>query len=175
MSAAMNCSLILPSPPPSPTGFRRDWGKSADHASLVRIIIRHYVWALKQIRQKLHESNPCRIPLVVRRTLTLLQLPPVRSARSRLRDHGTTGWPIRSHGQACNLQYHSNRNVHHQNHLGTRTQFVDSKQATRTTFEPCPPAGVPTTHFRDTRDLWRPAPGRCNWWTHSLKIKYILA
>jgi hypothetical protein len=27
---------------------------------------------------------------------------------------------------------------------------------------------------RDTRDLYCPAPGRCNWWTHSLKIKYIL-
>jgi hypothetical protein len=59
-----------------------------------------------------------------------------------------------SHGQACKLQYDSNRTVN-QSHLGTRTQFVDSKQTTPTAFDPCPPAGVPTTHIRD---LCRPAP-----------------
>jgi hypothetical protein len=37
------------------------------------------------------------------------------------------------------------RTVHHQSHLGTRTQFVDYKQATPTAFDPCPPAGVPKT------------------------------
>jgi hypothetical protein len=94
------------------------------------------------------------IPAAVRRALSLLQLPPAPSVRSRVRGHGETGWPIRSHGQACNLQYVSSRNVHHQSHIGTRTQLVDSKHATPTTFDPCPPAGVPTTHFRDYRDLY---------------------
>jgi hypothetical protein len=39
--------------------------------------------------------------------------------------HGKTGWPIRSHGQECNLQHDTNKTVHHQNHVGTRTPFVD--------------------------------------------------
>jgi hypothetical protein len=54
-------------------------------------------------------------PLVVglRRTPTLTQLPPRQSANyipprqsvaSRVRRHGTTGWPISSHGQGCNLR-----------------------------------------------------------------------
>jgi hypothetical protein len=47
-----------------------------------------------------------------------------------------TGWPIRSHGQQCNLQFVSDKTVHHQNHLDTRTQFVDSKPATPTAFDP---------------------------------------
>jgi hypothetical protein len=89
--------------------------------------------------------RPTLVPIpasIVRRTLTLLQLPPTESVTSRFRGHGKTGWPIRSHGQECNLKYDTNRNVHHQCHLGTRTQ---SKQATPTAFDPCPPAGVPTT------------------------------
>jgi hypothetical protein len=44
----------------------------------------------------------------------------------------------------------------------------------RTAFDPCLSAGVPTMDFHDTRDLYCPAPGRCNWWSHSLKIKYLL-
>jgi hypothetical protein len=42
-----------------------------------------------------------------------------------------------------------------------RTQFIDSKQATPTAFDPCTLAGVPTMDFRDTPDLLRPARGRC--------------
>jgi hypothetical protein len=45
---------------------------------------------------------------------------------------------------------------HHQSHLGTRTQFVGSNQATPTAFDPCPPAGVPTMDFRDTHDTAPP-------------------
>jgi hypothetical protein len=33
------------------------------------------------------------------------------------------------------------------------TQFIDSKQATPTAFDPCTLAGVPTMDFRDTPDL----------------------
>jgi hypothetical protein len=62
------------------------------------------------------------------------------------RGHGKTGWPIRSHGQECNLQYDTNRTVHHQSHLGARTQFVDSKQATPTAL---PARRCPDNHFRD--------------------------
>jgi hypothetical protein len=35
----------------------------------------------------------------------------------------------------------------------TLTQFIDSKQATPTAFDPCMLAGVPTMDFRDTPDL----------------------
>jgi hypothetical protein len=83
------------------------------------------------------------------------------SVRCRLRGHDETGWPIRSHGQACNLQL-LNRTVHHQSHLGTCTQFVASKQATPTAFDPCPPAGVPTMHFREIHNLCCPTHGRFN-------------
>jgi hypothetical protein len=72
-------------------------------------------------------------------------LPSVESVRSRFGGRGETRWTMRSHGQECNLQHDSNRTVHHQSHLGTRIQFVDSKQATPTAFDPCRPAGVPTT------------------------------
>jgi hypothetical protein len=37
-----------------------------------------------------------------------------------------------------------------------------TRQATTTAFDPCPPAGVPAVNFRDTRDLYCLAPGRCN-------------
>jgi hypothetical protein len=40
------------------------------------------------------------------------------------------------------IGYDSYRTVHRQSHLGTCTQFVDSKQATPTTFDPCLPAGI---------------------------------
>jgi hypothetical protein len=46
-----------------------------------------------------------------------------------------------------------NRTVHHQSHP---TLLSKSKQATPTAFDPCPPAGVSTMHFRDTRDLCCP-------------------
>jgi hypothetical protein len=62
----------------------------------------------------------------------------------RARGHGTTSWPIRSHGQECNLQYDSNRTVHHQNHLGTH--FIDSKPVTPTPIDPC---RCPDNHCRD--------------------------
>jgi hypothetical protein len=90
--------------------------------------------------------------------------PPVESVRSRLRGHGETGWPIRSHGQACSLQYDSNRTVHHKSHLGTRTQFVDSKQAVPTAFDPCPPA-VSRQSTSAIHAIYHAVPGRCNWWT----------
>jgi hypothetical protein len=100
----------------------------------------------------------CQFPSVVHRTHTL---PLIESIVSRLRGHCETRWPIRSHGQARILQYDSDRTVHHQSHLGTRTQFVDSKQAMPTAFEldPCPPASVPTMHFCDIRDL----ENHCGW------------
>jgi hypothetical protein len=41
-------------------------------------------------------------------------------------------------------------------------QFTDSKQATPTAFDPCMLAGVSTMDFRDTRDQYFPASGRCN-------------
>jgi hypothetical protein len=93
----------------------------------------------------------------IRRTLmTLLQLPPRQSVSSRVRGHGTTVWPIRSDDQECNLQYDSNRSVHHQNRLDTRTQFVDTKPVTPTFFDPC---RQPVSHCRDLR---RPTPAVVN-------------
>jgi hypothetical protein len=62
-------------------------------------------------------------------------LPPTELVTSRVRGHGKSGGPIRSHGQESILQYDSNRTVHHQNHLATRTQFVDSKPATSTMMD----------------------------------------
>jgi hypothetical protein len=98
-------------------------------------------------------------------------LPPTESVISCLRGNGKTGWPIGSHDQECTLQYDSNKTVHHQSNLDTCTQFVGFKQATPTAFDPCPPAGLLTI----TSAIYAAPPkGRCNWWTHSLKIKYIL-
>jgi hypothetical protein len=91
---------------------------------------------------------------------TLLQLLHTEwvTSHARARGHSKIGRPIRSHGQECNLQYDSNRTVHHRSHLGTRTQFVDSKQATPTAFDPCPPVGVPTTTLAITAIYASPSP-----------------
>jgi hypothetical protein len=56
-------------------------------------------------------------------------------------------WPIRSHDQARNLQYDSNRTVRH------LSLAPDSKQATPTACDPCTLAGVPTMDLSDTPDL----------------------
>jgi hypothetical protein len=86
--------------------------------------------------------------------------------------HAEARWPIRSHDQVRNLQYDSNRPVRQA--PVTRTQFIDSKQATPTAFDPCRLAGVATMDFRDTpsRSIV-PRPWPLYWWTHSLKIKYL--
>jgi hypothetical protein len=39
--------------------------------------------------------------------------------------------------------------VYRGSRLGTRTQFVDSKQVMPTAFDPCTPAGIPTMYFGD--------------------------
>jgi hypothetical protein len=68
-------------------------------------------WSVQNLIYAIHQMNLA-IPAVVRCPLTLLQIPPTESVTSCL---GKTEWPIRSHGQECNLH--------------TRTQIVDSKQA----------------------------------------------
>jgi hypothetical protein len=57
---------------------------------------------IRKARSRLRRAFAGRFP-PIRRTLTLLQLPPAQSVTSHVRGHGKTGWPIRSHGQACDL------------------------------------------------------------------------
>jgi hypothetical protein len=51
----------------------------------------------------------------------------------------------------------------------TRTQFISAKQATPTAFDPCMLGGLPWYTRSIAPRLWP-----LYWWTHSLKIKYLL-
>jgi hypothetical protein len=111
-------------------------------------------------------------PPAVRRTLALLQLPPRQSVASRVRGHGTTGWPIRSHDHECNLQHDS-----WQIKLSFTKITLAFALNSSIVYQPHPsPLIIAASRCPDNhcRDLRVPAPGRCNWWTHYLKIKFLL-
>jgi hypothetical protein len=69
--------------------------------------------------------------------------------------HAETRWPIRSHDPARNLQYDSNRTAYHQTLL---TLTPNSKQPRLPPLIHARQPGVPTLDFRDTHDLYCPAP-----------------
>jgi hypothetical protein len=84
------------------------------------------------------------------------------------RYHGETRWPIRSHGQRVTcaqppiymtqIELSITKLTRHSHPiLNNHAYRLWSLHASR-----CPNSAI----------YW-PAPGRCNWWTHSLKIKYI--
>jgi hypothetical protein len=120
-------------------------------------------------RQK---SMSSRFPVICRRLTASLQLPPTESVTSRVKIRAT----VKQGGQSDHMVRNATSNMTQVElsiikvtWLGTRIQFVDSKQATPTAFDPFPPAGVPTTTSAITA-ICRPPP----FWTHSLKIKHLL-
>jgi hypothetical protein len=74
---------------------------------------------------------PCRFPPVLRRTLTLLYSRRWYPLWSLLGAHREIRWPIRSHDQARNLQYDSNRTVNHSHPILNHAYHLWSMPASR--------------------------------------------